>query len=264
MRILYAILLTTALNLLFTSPLQAETIEIRARGTVKKFEDDQNVTAGFTKVGDPVIVALTYEKSESNNSAIAESTHDDDFHEYGFNARRASFSISIGGRTWQHDFGVGDLKVRVSSDVQPPSQPHDRLEVTGRGVIDDTFPWAQSGLNYFNLRLVDKDGSMLDSLDLPSAQTIIDITSLGMAGGVVETRDADSKIIWSLDYAVDDVNIQILADSDPTLLTSLATLIIIGFVFCVVFLLVVACIAHLIPKTEKEGAASNDQPNDRE
>lgn len=260
MRIPTFILLIIAPILFPTPQTNAETIKIRATATVKDFKDDQGVTGAFAKVGDPVVVVLTYQNSVSNTSSVAESTH----YDYGFDARLSSFSISVGDLTWQHDFGVGDLKVRVFNDFEPPAPPHDRVDVSGRGVIEDTFPFAQAGLNYFNLQLIDKDGGMLDSLDLPDDQTKIDVASLKFANGVVQARDPDSKIVWSLQYYVDDVSITSITKPETSLLLSIATLIFIAFVFCAIFLLIVACIAHLIPKKREEVTASNGPPHDGE
>ena len=227
MRIPSFLLLISTLIVLPTPKIMAETIEIRATATVKDLKDEQNVTGDFAKVGDPVVIELTYENSASNTSAIAESAH----YDYDFDSRLASFSITVGDLTWQHDFGVGDLKVRVFNDSEPPSPPHDRIEVSGRGAAEDTFPFAQSGLNYFNLQLVDKNGSMLDSLSLPDDQTEIDVASLEFANGVVEARDADSKVIWSFQYLVDDLRITSAAAPAAPLLLSLATLVFIALIF---------------------------------
>lgn len=260
MRIFHFILMIAVLTLCPSPRTNAETIKLRATATVKDFKDDQAATGNFAKVGDPVIIELTYENSVSNTSDVAESAH----YDYDFNARLASFSISVGDLTWQHDFGVGDLKVRVFNDYEPPSPPHDRMDVSGRGVIEDTFPFAQAGLNYFNLQFIDEDGSMFDSLDLPNEQTEIDVASLKFANGVVEARDTDSKIVWSLQYDVDDISIKHLTESETSLLISIATLILIAFVFCAVFLLIVACVAHLIPKMGGEESVSDNVPIDVE
>lgn len=258
MRIPPCILLITALALLPTPRTKAETIEVRANATVKDFNDYRDVTGDFVKVGDPVVILLTYDNSVSNSSTYSETGH------YDFDSKLASFSVSAGGLTWKHDFSQGDLKVRVFDEFEPPSPPHDRFDVSGRGVIEDTFPFAQAGLNYFNFKLIDKDGSMLDSLALPDDQTKIDVESLSYANGVVQARDTDSKIIWSFQYYVDDVSITRVTKPETNLLLSIATLIFIAFVFCVVFLLVVACIAHLIPKSREQENTSSDVPHDGE
>ncbi len=258
MRILNFILLATVLTSFPAPQICAETIQVRANATVRDFKDDLGVTGNCAKVGDPVVILLTYDNSVANSSSSPETGH------YDFKSRLGSFSISVGDHAWTHDFGVGDLKARVFNDYEPPSPPHDRFDVSGRGVLEDTFPFAQAGLNYFNLQLIDKDGSMLDSLGLPDDQTQIDVASLKFANGVVQARDTDSKIIWSFQYYVDDINITRVIEPETSLLVSIATLVFIAFVFCAVFLLAVACVAHLIPKKIEQEDVSGNGPHDGE
>lgn len=257
MRISYVIMMITALTFCSSSQANADTIKLRANATVRDFKDDQGITGNCVKVGDPVVITFSYENSVSNSSTIPEAGH------YDFGSRLGSFSVSAGGHTWKHDFGLGELKARVFNDFEPPSPPHDRFDVSARGVLEDTFPFAQAGLNYFNLQLIDKDGSMFNSLDLPDDQTKIDVDSLSYANGVVQARDPDSKVIWSFQYFVDDVSITRVIEPETSLLLSIATLIFIALIFCAVFLLIVACIAHLIPNKLEEDAA-NDLPYEGE
>lgn len=251
-----SILLITALTIFLTPQTNAETIQVRANATVRDYKDDQGVTGNCAKVGAPVVILLTYDNSVANSSTSPETGR------YDFNSRLGSFSISVGDHTWKHDFGLGEFKARVCNDFEPPSPPHDRFDVSGRGVREDTFPFAQAGLNYFELQLIDKDGSMFDSLSLPDNQTRIDLDSLKFANGVVQARDTDSKIIWSFQYYVDDISITRVVKPETSLLLTIATLVFLGIVFCAVFLLVVACIAHLIPKKPDQEDADNNVPND--
>ena len=252
MRILYAILLIIALTIFSAPKINAEIIQLRANATVRDVRDDQGVTSNSVKVGDPVVILLTYNNSVTNRLTSPDTAH------YDFNSRSGSFSISVGDLTWEHDFGVGELKARVFNDYETPSPPHDRFDISGRGVLEDTFPFAQAGLNYFNFKLIDKDGGMFDSLDLPDDLAEIDVASLKLANGVVQARDTESSIIWSFQYYVDDVDITRPIKSETSLLLSIATLIFIALIFCAVFILVVACIAHLMPEQcEQEHAADN-------
>ena len=226
---------------------KAETIELRANATVRDVKDDQDIIKAGITAGDPVVIVLTYDLSATNSSSISESAI------YELDSRMGSFSISVGDLTWKHDFSIGDLKTRVFNDFEPPSPSHDRFDVSGYGVNEETFPFAQAGLNYFNLQLIDRDGSMIDSFDLPDDQTKIDVDDMKFANGVVQARAPDSKIIWSFQYFVDDVSITRAFEPETSVVLSIAFLLFVAFVFCILFILVIACVAYLIPqKPEQE------------
>lgn len=256
MRIPHFILPILALACFPAMMAHAEMIEFRANATVRACTDDQGITRRCAEVGDAVVVLLTYDNSVANSSTGPETGH------YDFTSRLGAFSITVGDHTWKHDFAIDDLKARVFNDYETPSPPHDRFDVSGRGVLEDTFPFAQSGLNYFNLQLIDKDGSMLESPRLPDDQTEIVVADLKFANGVVQARDTDSKIIWSFQYYVDDIKITRVIEPETSLLLSIATLILIAVAFCAIFLLVVAGVAHLIPKQPEQEDSSSIGPHD--